>query len=153
MPPIQYRKAIASDIPLLTEFNICLALESQQLKLDPAITRKGVESVIHDGEKGFYLLAENANTTLASLLITREWSDWRNGFFWWLQSVYVREGYRRQGVFTTMMQEIRKLAAAAPGVIGIRLYVDQDNQPALKTYLKSGFTKSSYLIMELGHKP
>lgn len=152
MTQIQYRKAITSDIPLLTEFNVSLAFESQKLKLDPAVTCKGVESVINDSNRGFYLLAESANITLACLLVTREWSDWRNGFFWWLQSVYVRESHRRQGIFSGMMQEIRKMAAAAPDVVDIRLYVNKDNHSAIKTYLETGFKKSSYQIMELNFK-
>ena len=142
------RKATLDDAETIVRFNMLMAQETEGKKLDQKVLSDGVKSVFEDSSRGFYLVAEIDNIVAGSLLVTFEWSDWRNGLFWWVQSVYVDKDYRRRGVFRAMYQEIRQQAIAVPGVCGCRLYVEQDNDRAQATYETLGFEKTSYILFE-----
>jgi GNAT superfamily N-acetyltransferase len=109
----------------------------------------GVRAVFADAAKGFYTVAENERGEIVGqMMVTFEWSDWRNGWFWWVQSVYVRDDARRGGVFRALYKEVERQAAADPGVIGLRLYVEEDNTRARDTYRAMGMTVTTYGLME-----
>ena len=124
---ILIRPAVPSDLATVVEFNRALAQESEGKELDLATLRAGVAAVLEREELGFYLLAELGGQVVGQLLITYEWSDWRNGFFWWIQSVYVREDFRRRGVYRALAGHVTELAKRRGDVCGMRLYVDRDN--------------------------
>jgi ribosomal protein S18 acetylase RimI-like enzyme len=107
-----------------------------------------VRAVFKDASRGFYTVALDAGEIVGQMMVTYEWSDWRNGWFWWVQSVYVREDARRQGVFRTLYREVQRQAIADPTVIGIRLYVESDNLRAQSTYRALGMSETTYGLME-----
>lgn len=141
------RRAILADIPAIVRFNLGLAWESEGKQLDVDTLQRGVQAVLTDPGKGFYTLAESDGEPVGQTLITTEWSDWRNGYFWWLQSVYVAGKARRQGVFRAILQHLRTEAAADPAVVGFRLYVEQANAHARQTYQSLGFMDEGYDLM------
>ncbi len=143
------RRATLADAEVVAEYNAALAWESEQKKLDPAILARGVQAVLADPQKGFYTVAERAGEVIGQVLVTFEWSDWRNGWYWWIQSVYVREDARRGGVFRTLYEHIQATALADPTVIGLRLYVEHNNQRARQTYQALGMVEEGYLLMGL----
>jgi GNAT superfamily N-acetyltransferase len=146
---IEVRRATAADVACVCEFNRLLALESEGKTLDPEVLACGVRAVLEDANKGLYFLAVEEDLVLGQMGITFEWSDWRNGWFWWLQSVYVRHEARRRGVFSRLFEHIRGEASANPrAVIGLRLYVENANSNAHATYRKLGFEWTSYQVME-----
>jgi GNAT superfamily N-acetyltransferase len=145
---IEVRRATAADMELVCEFNRLLALESESKTLDASVLRVGVTAVLADPAKGLYFLAAEGTDVLGQMGVTYEWSDWRNGWFWWIQSVYVRPAARRRGVFRLIFEHIRHLARSDPSVIGLRLYVDQSNAAAHATYEKMGFAWTEYEVME-----
>jgi GNAT superfamily N-acetyltransferase len=147
MPPT-VRRATPADADLVAEFNRRLAAESEGRELDRAVLAAGVRAVLADPNKGVYHLAELGGAVVGQLLITYEWSDWRNGWLWWVQSVYVRGDARRRGVFRALFEHVERLARAEPGVVGIRLYVEQGNRAAQETYLRLGMTRAGYLVLE-----
>src|SRR6476661_8142507 len=124
------RRATAADEAVLVAFNTAIAWETEHKKLDPAVLTAGVRAVLADPSRGFYTVAERDGAVVGQMLITFEWSDWRNGWFWWIQSVYVRADARRGGVFRALYREIERQAAADPTVIGLRLYVERENERA-----------------------
>lgn len=142
------RTATADDADLLAQFNENMAQETEDKTLDPETVRAGVETMLNDRSQGFYLVAVRASTIVGSLMITTEWSDWRNGTFWWIQSVYVRPEARRTGVYTALHRAVRQRAHQTSGVCGLRLYVEQDNEPARETYESLGMTKTPYRMYE-----
>jgi ribosomal protein S18 acetylase RimI-like enzyme len=142
------RRATAADEGVLVEFNAALAWETEHKRLRPEVLTAGVRAVFADPAKGFYTVAEEGGTVVGQMMVTFEWSDWRNGWFWWVQSVYVREDARRNGVFRALYKEIETQAAADPTVIGIRLYVESDNTRAQATYRALGMTTTTYGVME-----
>jgi len=142
------RRATPADAPTITEFNRLLAEESEGTRLDPAIVAVGVAAGLADPEKGLYFVAEEDGQTLGQLMITREWSDWRNGWLWWIQSVYVRADARKRGVFRALYEHIHAAAIAEQNVIGIRLYVEKDNHAAQKVYERLGLEWSGYMVLE-----
>src|SRR5690625_242810 len=135
------RPATVDDAPVVTEFSRRCALDSEGLALDPDRVGAGVEAALRDPERGRYYLAESAQEPLGQIMITREWSDWRNAWIWWIQSVYVHPDARRQGVFTALLEYVCDEAARAEAAL-LRLYVDKDNGRAEKTYLERNFAQA-----------
>jgi GNAT superfamily N-acetyltransferase len=146
---LMIRRATAADETVLVAFNAALAWETEHKRLRPDVLTRGVRAVFADPARGFYTVAENERgEVVGQMMVTFEWSDWRNGWFWWVQSVYVREDARRGGVFRALYREIERQAAADPGVIGLRLYVEEDNTHARETYKALGMTATTYGMME-----
>jgi GNAT superfamily N-acetyltransferase len=145
---IVIRRAAPGDAAAVCEFNRLLAHESEGKDLDLALLLPGVQAVLADALKGRYFLAEQDSQIVGQLGITYEWSDWRNGWFWWIQSVYVVPQARRQGVFRALFRHVEEAAHADATVIGIRLYVERDNHAAHKTYQNLGLAWTTYMVME-----
>jgi len=144
------RPATLTDLETIIGFNAQLALETEGKQLDRATLQAGVAALLEDSEKGRYFIADTESGEAAGqLMITYEWSDWRNGLFWWLQSVYVRPEFRKQGVFSGLFDHVAGMARSQPGVCGIRLYVENENAPAQATYGARGFERANYEVMEL----
>jgi ribosomal protein S18 acetylase RimI-like enzyme len=143
------RRATPADEAVLTAFNAALAWETEHKRLDEAVLRRGVRAVFADPAKGFYTVAERAGEVVGQVMVTFEWSDWRDGWFWWIQSVYVRADARRGGVFRALFAEVLRRAAADPGVIGLRLYVERDNVKAQETYRGLGMADAPYFMHEI----
>jgi len=142
------RRAILPDSKALAEFNISMARETEGIELIPRVIRAGVETMIGNPQMGFYLVVEDAGDIQASLMVTTEWSDWRNGLFWWIQSVYVTEAYRRQGLYRELYERVKSLAEAEKHVCGFRLYVEHENLVAQKTYRSLGMIETGYKMYE-----
>jgi len=142
------RLATESDADTIIQFNIAMALETECKELNPDKANRGVKNMFLHPEYGFYVVAELDKQAIGSLMITFEWSDWRNGLFWWIQSVYVKPQFRRQGVFRHMYQFIKEKAKADQRVCGLRLYVDNDNSTALDTYKSLGMKRTGYGLFE-----
>jgi ribosomal protein S18 acetylase RimI-like enzyme len=136
------------DLASLVKFNQLMAWETEQKTLDESVLCKGVAALIADHNKGFYLVAEQDNNVVGSLMVTTEWSDWRNGVFWWVQSVYISPDFRRQGVYAQLYAEVKTLAEQQQNVCGFRLYVEKENLIAQKTYESLGMEQSHYLMYE-----
>lgn len=145
---ISIRAANEADIEVLAEFNIAMALETEQKALPAKVIRDGISAVVADSQLGFYTVAVVDDQVAGALLITTEWSDWRNGLFWWIQSVYVKPAHRRAGVFSRLYQNIRQQAMHKPNVCGLRLYVERENLLAQQTYLKMGMEETAYRMFE-----
>ena len=149
MTDLTVRRAVVDDTESIAVFNERMAWETERLTLEAQRLRQGVREVLSNPAKGFYLVAEAGGALAGQLLITFEWSDWRNGAFWWIQSVYVGEAFRRTGVFRALFAEVERLASLDPGVCGLRLYVEQDNERAQHTYRSLGMTTTRYRVMEI----
>ena len=150
-PPqgLSIRKAGPADAGAISRFNQAMALETEGKALIPARVDAGVLGLLQQPSLGFYVVAADADGRIvACLLVTHEWSDWRNGLFWWIQSVFVEAGWRRQGVYRGLYQFVRELAGADPQVCGFRLYVEKDNTVAQATYAALGMAPTDYLIYE-----
>lgn len=145
---MQIRRGTKNDSSAIIKHNILLAKESEGEKLNPAIVKKGVETLFYHPEKGFYLVAEENDRIIGQLMITFEWSDWRNKDIWWIQSVYVEKEHRKKGVFTALFNEIKK-HAQKQNVPLLRLYVHKHNINAQKVYEKHNMTKGTYLFYEI----
>jgi GNAT superfamily N-acetyltransferase len=141
------RRAVPADTAIIVEFNEALARESEGKILDRAVLTTGVAAVFTDDRKGFYTVVEDDGVIVGQCQVTYEWSDWRNGWYWWIQSVYVREAARRSGVFTALYQHLETVATQSEDVIGIRLYVERDNSRAAATYAKLGMVEEPYNLM------
>ncbi len=146
---ITVRTATRNDIDTIVGFNDGLARETENKSLDLDVVRAGVENFLSVSSRGRYFLAETEGEVIGQIMTTYEWSDWRNGNFWWLQSVYVAPAARGKGVFSTVLAHIQSLAEADASVCGVRLYVDKDNRTAQKTYRTRGFEFSNYEVMAL----
>lgn len=144
---ITIRQAILEDAATIIDFQIKMAWETEKMSLVPSTVTKGVNAVFSDSSKGRYYVAESDGSVIASLLITYEWSDWRNSGVWWFQSVYVVPHFRRQGIFSKMYNHIRKLAEEQ-GIAGLRLYVESGNNRAMKTYEALGMSSEHYSFYE-----
>lgn len=145
---IRYRDATRDDVDVIVQFQRDMAVETEGVTLDAAICSRGVRGVFDDRSRGRYFVAEAGGRVVASLLITSEWSDWRNGVVWWIQSVYVVPQMRRQGIYAGLYEHVRALASADPSVRGIRLYVDRTNKPAQEVYRRLGMNGEHYLVFE-----
>lgn len=146
---IRIRDASASDIDRIAEFQQALALESEGKRLDDRLLLPGIRRVFQEPARGFYLVAENEDTVVGSLLITYEWSDWRNANFWWIQSVYVDSQWRRRGVYRALHAYVHDIATSREDICGIRLYVERNNTVAQKTYNSLGMSHSQYHLYEI----
>ncbi len=145
---LQIRKAKSEDLATIVDFQLSMAKETENLQLDKPTVEKGVASAFHDASKGQYFVAEIDHEIAASLLITFEWSDWRNGVVYWIQSVYVKEGFRRLGIYKRMYSHIQDLVIRDEQVKGIRLYVDKTNYRAQQTYQNTGMNGEHYQLFE-----
>ena len=145
---IRLREAAPDDAPVLAEFNCRLARETEGLELDLSTVLAGVRRLIDEPALGFYLVAEAEPGVVASLMVTCEWSDWRNDLFWWLQSVYVHPDWRRQGLYRQLYGEVCERARQRGGICGLRLYVEKDNRPARQTYRRTGMRETDYRMYE-----
>ena len=142
------RQATAEDAESIAEFNRLMAFETEHKKLIPEVILTGVKTMIANPSHGFYLVAEKEGEIAGSLMITTEWSDWRNGVVWWVQSVYVRDEYRRQGIYRGLYEEVKSLSSSDESVCGYRLYVEKDNVRAQKSYESLGMIETDYLMYE-----
>ena len=145
---MRIRQTTAADAPVLVEFNCAMALETEGKELLPEVIGAGVRALLANPAAGFYVVAESEGRVVGALLITKEWSDWRNGTFWWIQSVYVRPELRRQGVYKSLYRHVQAMAANDPGVCGFRLYVERENTRAQATYLSLGMKETHYRVFE-----
>lgn len=146
-PKPAIRPATRADLDVLVEFNAALAFETEGKHLDRAVLERGVAGVFEDPRRGFYLLAEDPPSVLGGLLVTYEWSDWRAGDWFWLQSVYVRPEARGRGVFRALLAAVEARALGA-GAVGLRLYVERANLPAQQRYRRLGFVETHYHLYE-----
>lgn len=148
MAEINIRTTSLADAETISEFNQLMAMETENKKLPQDVIDSGVKRLMQKPEYGFYLIAEINNQAAGTCMVTKEWSDWRDGLFWWVQSVYVKKDFRKQGVYTAMYKKIQSLAKAEPDVYGFRLYVEKDNTIAQKTYESLGMKATDYLLFE-----
>ena len=134
---------------MIADFNQRLAAETEDLRLEPDRIEPGVAAVLKDPAKGIYYVAEMAGEIVGQVMITYEWSDWRNGMMWWLQSVYVLPQSRQQGVFRLLFQHVESLARGRTDVCALRLYMHADNTRARQSYERLGMKHTKYEVFEL----
>jgi ribosomal protein S18 acetylase RimI-like enzyme len=149
MSDLVLRRALPEDADAIAAFNLAMARETEAKALDPATLGRGVRALLADESKGFYLLAARDGRAVGQLMVTFEWSDWRNGVFWWIQSVYVTPASRRQGVYRALHQQVVAEARRAGGVCGLRLYVAKANRAAQSTYRALGLSPTCYDMYEI----
>lgn len=142
------REAEARDLEALVGFAAAMARETEDKELDGPTLRAGVAALLADPARGRTFVVESEGTVVASLMLTFEWSDWRNGFWWWIQSVYVAPAARRRGHYRTLHEHVRALAARQDDVCGLRLYVETANTGAQATYRAMGMSEAPYRIYE-----
>lgn len=142
------RTAGDADVARLRDWAVALARETEDKALDPATVEAGVRAVLAEPRRGAYLVAERKGEPVGTLMLTYEWSDWRNGDWWWIQSVYVDPAHRRQGCYAALYRHVHERAAREPGVCGLRLYVERDNAVAQRTYEHLGMVDAGYRMYE-----
>lgn len=147
-PSVLVRIATPEDLETVVGFNRAMAEETEAKTLDPAVATAGVRTGLADSDRCRYFLAERGGSVVGQTMLTTEWSDWRNGYFWWIQSVYVAPSQRRRGIFKMLYEHVNALARREPDVRGLRLYVHRDNHRALTTYRRLGMTLTEYLMYE-----
>ena len=145
---LSVREARPGDAEVIARYNAAMAKETEGKALDPGCVGPGIAALFDNPSLGQYWVAEAEGQVIGQVMVTYEWSDWRNGMIWWIQSVYVRPESRRKGVFSGLYRHVESLAEAAPGVIGLRLYVEGNNVRAQQTYTALGMVKPGYLVME-----
>jgi len=145
---IEIRRAVADDIDRIVEFNLAMARESEDKGLNAETLRAGVAAVLAEPANGFYLVAEADGQPAGSLMVTTEWSDWRNGRFWWIQSVFVAREHRRLGIYSRLHDSVRRAAQADGQCCGLRLYVEKNNVGAQATYASLGMAPTHYDLFE-----
>jgi ribosomal protein S18 acetylase RimI-like enzyme len=148
MSHIQVRPAGPADEKIVVEFNCRLAAETEAKQLHRPTVELGVRAILSNPQHGRYFLATIDGRVVGQMMHTWEWSDWRNGEIWWLQSVYVHPDFRRQGVFRALIRHLQAEAAASPNVVGLRLYVEEHNTDALATYERLGLKRAGYVVLE-----
>ena len=146
---IEIRRASLAHLETIVGFNAAMAEETEDKKLDLNLLRPGVEAVLTRKNLGFYLMAEHVGRPVGQLLITYEWSDWRNAFFWWIQSVYVSPDHRRKGVYNALHDYAANEAQRQGNVCGLRLYVDKDNLTAQGVYAALSMRQTHYDMYEI----
>ena len=151
VPKIFVREADQLDVPTLVEYNLSLAYETENILLDKNVLRLGIKKALELNDCR-YIVAELENKIVGQTMITSEWSDWRNGVIWWIQSVYVSPDYRKRGVFQNILNYIENLAKEIPEIKALRLYVMKENQIARRAYRSLGMNNSDYLVYEKYHK-
>ena len=147
--PLTIRDATPADAPTIADYNNRIAAETEDKQLDPNLIGPGVEALLADPSKGQYWVAEFDGEIVGQIMTTYEWSDWRNGMIWWIQSVYVHADHRRSGVFRALHDHVEALARARPDVIGLRLCVEKDNTRAQATYDSLGYSTTEYRVMQV----
>ena len=156
---LQIRRATLADAESIADHNAAMARETENVQLDPQRLRLGVDAVLNDPGKGFYTVAEAeapvvgqmvvGHQVVGQMMITFEWSDWRNGTFWWVQSVYVQPDYRRRGVYRRLYEHVLREAKSRSDVCGVRLYVDKGNRAAQQVYERLGMNRAQYAMYEV----
>jgi ribosomal protein S18 acetylase RimI-like enzyme len=151
--PVRVRDAVLADVDVIVDANVAMAMESEGKVLDRATVDRGVERLLRDPTRGRYLVAVvvdgcGRETIVGQLMLTLEWSDWRDGWWWWIQSVYVAPSFRRRGVYRALHDHVVAAVEADPGVCGVRLYVEPENETARATYRALGMVET-YRVMEL----
>lgn len=146
---IAVRDAALADVDALVIGNVRMAKETEDKKLDAETLRRGITAVIEDPSKGRIWVAELDDQIVGQLGVTWEWSDWRAGVMWWIQSVYVDSRYRRRGIFSAMFSHVENLARNTEDCTGLRLYVERENTRAQETYLAHNMHDAGYMIMEI----
>lgn len=152
---VRVRIANPDDRDIIVDYNRRLAQESEAKSLNVSVIESGVAKVLADPTKGIYFLAEDPETgsIVGQLMITLEWSDWRDGWFWWIQSVYVRSEWRGRGVLRALVEEAKRRAAGDSDVVGFRLYVEVENEAARRAYRALGMEETSYRFFEMITRP
>lgn len=145
---VRIRIATEKDVEAIVGFQLRMARESENMELDLETLQKGVSSVFLDPSKGKYFVAVDDEQVVASLMITLEWSDWRNQWVYWIQSVFVEPKYRKKGTFRMMYEHLKKLAKKDESLAGLRLYVDLDNKNAAEVYKAIGMDGDHYRVFE-----
>ena len=146
---INIRDATSADRDAIARGNAMMAEETEGKTLDEAVVSNGVATALDDDEHGRYWVAEVDGRIAGQIMVTYEWSDWRNGVMWWIQSVFVDPDFRRQGVFSALYRHVEAMARDAGNCVGIRLYVEKENQRAQATYLALGMEDAGYTVMEV----
>ena len=147
-PAISVREAVPGDAATIAAFNTAIARETEDKSLDPGTVGPGVVALLEEPSRGRYWVAESNGEVVGQLMVTYEWSDWRNGTIWWIQSVYVHPEWRRRGIFSTLYRHVESIVAADPAAVGLRLYVEQHNTRAQQTYQSLGMITPGYVVME-----
>lgn len=142
------RDAEDRDLETLAKFNIALAWETEQKRLELPVVTRGLQTLLSNPRHGFYTVAEIAGEVAGCIMVTYEWSDWRCGLFWWVQSVYVKPEFRRQGVFRRLYESLKEKASREQNVCGFRLYVEHSNHTGQHTYAGVGMKETSYKFYE-----
>ena len=145
---MKIRKARPADAAIIATFNRNLAWETEKLRLNRRIVDRGVGALLEDPSKGIYFVGEQDGQIVGQLMITYEWSDWRNGNIWWIQSVYVASAFRQQGVFRALFKHVEKLGRSRRDVCGLRLYVEKNNRRAHRAYGRLGMRRTHYEVYE-----
>ena len=146
---VQIRRATLADAERIAEHNAAMARETEGLELDRERLRQGVLAVLRDPAKGFYTVAEVYGQVVGQMMVTFEWSDWRNATFWWLQSVYVQPAFRQRGVYRRLYEHVLEEAQARNDICGVRLYVSKENQTAQRVYERLGLKPAQYAMYEV----
>lgn len=150
---ISVREARREDIAAIVRFNALLAHETEGRTLDERVLRQGVENALLNPHLCHYFVATMGETVVGQCMVTREWSDWRNGCIWWLQSVYVEEAWRNQGVFRALFEHVEEAARADRGAVALRLYVERENHQAMRAYERVGMSPRGYVFYEKDWTP
>ena len=145
---MKIRKADKNDFEIIAEYNYNLAYETEDKKLDKDILIKGVKRILSDETKGIYHVCEVDGKVVGQIMYTYEWSDWRNGTFIWVQSVYVHKDYRGKGIFKALYNKVKEICDSSNEYVGVRLYVERENYNAQKTYQKIGMSECNYYMYE-----
>ena len=148
MSAYRVEHATAEDVAFIVACNSAMAAETEDLGLEARTLEAGIRYLLDNPREGFYLVARDGGKDVGTLMVTFEWSDWRNGRFWWIQSVYVEAHARRRGVYRAMHDAVRGLAGADPQACGLRLYVERDNETAQRTYTDIGMRETHYRLYE-----
>ena len=146
--PLRVREATLEDVETIAQFNSRMALETEDKELDAAVLRSGVERGLKRPDLCRFFVAEHSGKPIGQAMVTYELSEWRDGTFWWFQSVYVHEDYRRRGVFRTLYRHVESLAKETPDVCGLRLYVEKGNHRAKDVYARLGMNDAGYTVYE-----